>query len=307
MSRGWKVPPAPSCAAPAPTPTLLYQTSAPLLFIGHFAIDAEFLYFTAGNGVTRVSKCDGTAVTLAAPPDVSGQASSVAVSGETVTWIVLIGIGGAVLATSRQPGGVARVLASTGAPLADALAVDPDRAYFADGAVRAVPLAGGSETVLAQGWAGPFAADDDNVYFDDSPPTDDALRSVPKQGGATTVLVPAVHGFITGTPFAQDETAIYWLEWNDCGTGSSVNRVVRSGGAPDVLVSGQDAPFAITVDDTDMYWTVGAGFPSIPQALVRASKDGGPVETLAKGALYVGLDQRTVYWSTGRALMKLDK
>ena len=133
MSRGWKVPPAPSCAAPAPTPTLLYQTSDPLQFIGHFAIDAEFVYVTTGDGVTRVSKCDGSAVTLAAPPpDMSGQAGSVAVSGETVAWIVLIGIGGAVLATSTQPGGVASVLASTGAPLADALAVDADRAYFAD-------------------------------------------------------------------------------------------------------------------------------------------------------------------------------
>lgn len=300
------VPPASSCASPAPVPTPLF--SDPNVTISALAVDADAVYFTDAHGdpvVTRVSKCDGTAQALTRPaPGSTGPAGQLAVAAQHVAWIDLIGAGGQVLAASTTPGGDATVLAVTDQPLADSIGLDADHAYFGDGALQSIPVSGGALTALAPGWDGVAAVDDANVYFGESPPTGSALKRVSKSGGSPSVLVASV---ATLDDFAQDEGSIYWLQWNDSGKGSSVMRVSKSGGAPEVVAGGQDSPHGIAVDDTHVYWTVGNALGAV-LALVRAPKGGGAVETWVPGAVGAFVvDATTVYWAADHTLMKLDK
>jgi hypothetical protein len=272
------------------------------------AIDEEAIYFTDPHGapvVTRVSKCDGTAQALAGLTDDGGAtAMRLAVAAGNVAWIGAIGVGGEIVTASTQPGGVARLLASTSQPLSNSIGLDDERVYFADGAIESVPLLGGAPTSLASMWAGIAAVDAANVYFDESPPTGTVLGSIPRSGGPATNLVPSVSDL---NDFAQDASSIYWLQWNDQGSDSVVMAVSKSGGAASVLVSGQDSPHEIAVDETNVYWTIGNRVGSVP-AIVRAPKAGGAAEPFAAGpVIAIAVDARTVYWSTGDTLMKLDK
>jgi hypothetical protein len=276
--------------------------------VGHLVLDADAVYFTDPYGapvVTRVPKCKGLAVALPGlEGNQGGPAMSLAVAGGRVGWIMLIGVGGDV-ATVPTSGGAARLLASTDLPLGDSIALDAEDAYFADGSIERAPLVGGTPKPLVSEWANVGAVDDANVYLVQSPPMGTALVSLPKTGGASSVLVPAIHPFYP--VLVQDQDALYWLEWNDQGSGSSVMRVAKGGGAPEVVASGQDAPQFIAVDDTHVYWTVGnLGNAS---AIMRAAKAGGSPELFAAGPANSGItgDARTLYWSTGHAIMKLDK
>jgi hypothetical protein len=273
----------------------------------HLAVDADAVYFTDPHGpsvVVRVPKCGGIAEPLASLPDERGNnPSSLSVVAGNVAWINLIGVGGEVLVAPVEPGGAARLLASTTQPLSDSIGLDAQSAYFGDGALERVSLAGGAPEPLVPGWLGVAAVDDARVYFDESPPTGSALGSVAKTGGPAATLAPVS----SLGPYAQDEGAIYWLDWHDQGTGSSVVRVPKGGGSVEVLVGGQDAPYGIGVDDTHVYWAVGDAVGAT-QALRRAPKDGGAPEPVADGPVGAfTLDQRSVYWSTGHALMRLDK
>jgi hypothetical protein len=271
------VPTAPSCAVRAPSPTVLFDADGGVT-VGSLALDADAVYFTdpRASVVTRVPKCGGPAVALAGPPgDIGGVGASLAVAGGNVAWIELIGAGGEVAIVPTAPGGQARLLASTSQPLSDSIGLDGEHAYFADGAIRSVAIAGGSPMSLVSGWAGIAAIDATNVYFNQSPPTGSALLSVTKEGGAPTVLVPSVHDL---NDFAQDDEAIYWLEWNDMGSGSSVMRVPKTGGPAEVVVGGEDSPSGIAVDDVHVYWTVGDAIGA-PRAIRRAPKRGGSAET----------------------------
>jgi sugar lactone lactonase YvrE len=148
------------------------------------------------------------------------------------------------------------------------------------------------------------AVDDATIYASQTPPTGDALISAPKSGGAPTVLVSTANAM----NLAVDDRYLYWVQWNDNGSNSSVMRVPKAGGAASVVVSGLTAPSNIAVDASHVYFTVGA-LPGATQAVMRVPKAGGAAEALytgsATGALVV--DARSVYWSAENALMRLDK
>lgn len=309
---GSNVPTAPACAAPAPVPVLLFQD--PGVVISGLAIDADAVYFTAANQpeVTRVSKCDGTSRVIAPPPHVSGPALDLVIAGGNLAWIVLDGAGGWVV-TAPTAGGAARVITHVPANrlIGDALAMDEGRAYFVKGvisgkgAMESVSLGGGTLTSLTPGWVGPFAVDSTRVYAAQSPPTGQALLSVPKHGGSPQVLVPFVNAF-DHDRFAVDDAFVYWLEWNDQGHGSAVMRVPKGGGNVATLVKDQSSPSSIAVDDHDLYWAIADD--GVHRTLMRAPKAGGAAQVVTAGALdALALDQRTLYWSAGDALMKLDK
>jgi hypothetical protein len=301
------LPPAPSCAKPAPVPTVLYHD--PKKRVVYLAVDADALYFTdplTDQRVTRVSKCDGTSRELAGlPNDLGSNAASLAALPHDVVYLNLIDLGGEVILTPIEPGGEGRLLASTTQPLSDSIGVDADAVYFGDGALERVPLAGGAPTPLAPGWLGVGAVDDAHVYVDQSPPTGVALGSVAKAGGPMTVLANPVNA---SGGFALDDEAIYWAAWHDQGPGSAVVRVPKGGGDLEVLVANEDSPQGIAVDDTHVYWGA-RGSPEDAAVLRRAAKDGsGIAETFVAGPVWIFvIDQRTVYWSTGHDLMKLDK
>jgi hypothetical protein len=301
------VPAAPSCLAPAPTPTVVF--ASPTASIGHLAIDAEAVYFTdpfSANAVlVRVTKCDGQAQTLDDGSHSGGPAMSVAVLPPNVAWIELVGLGGQIFTVPARSSGGSRLLFSTTLTAADAVALDATYAYFSAGpGIQSVPLAGGPASLVTPGDAFLVAVDDAAVYASQTPPTGEALVSAPKSGGAPTVLVPTVHAM----NLAIDDQYLYWVQWNDSGSNSSVMRVPKTGGAASVVVSGLTAPSNLAVDASHVYFTLGA-IPGATQAVMRVPKAGGAAEALytgsATGALVV--DTHSVYWAAKNALMRLDK
>lgn len=305
------VPPAPSCAAPAPVPTLLFRD--PHIWAATLAIDARAVYFAQGGDtpdVVRVSKCDGTARVIPAPSSVDGPGIDLVLANGNIAWIVLDGSGGWVL-TAPTTGNQARiVLDGTKQWLGEALALDGSRVYYvigsgssSSGHLESLPLAGGSATTLFTGWGGPVAVDGERVYAAESPPTGSALLGVPKNGGTARMLVHSVH--YHDDAFATDDGYVYWLQWNDQGEDSSVMRVPKQGGPVQKIAGGQSSPDEIVVDDRYVYWTVSHG--SV-RSLVRAPKVGGEVQLVYAGpAIALAVDQRSLYWSSGHAIMKLDK
>ena len=301
------VPSAPSCLAPAPTPTVVF--ASPTASLGHLAIDADAVYFTDPFSIkavlVRVTKCDGQAQTLDDGSNSGGPAMSVAVVPPNVAWIALAGLGCQVFTVPALSSGGSRLLFSTTLTAADTVALDATRAYFSAGpGVQSVPLAGGVASLITPGDAFLVAVDDATIYASQTPPTGDALISAPKSGGTPTVLVSTANAM----NLAVDDRYLYWVQWNDNGSNSSVMRVPKAGGAASVVVSGLTAPSNIAVDASHVYFTVGA-LPGATQAVMRVPKAGGAAETLytgsATGALVV--DARSVYWSAKNALMRLDK
>jgi hypothetical protein len=300
------VPAAPSCLGPAPTPTVVF--ASPTASLGHLAIDADAVYFTdpfsAKAVLVRVTKCDGQAQTLDDGSKSGGPAMSVAVAPPNVAWIAFAGLGGQIFTVPALSPGGSRLLFSTTLTAADAVAMDATRAYFSAGGIQSVPLAGGAASVITPGDAFLVAVDDATLYAAQSPPTGEALVSVPKSGGALTVLVSAAHAM----NLALDDRYLYWVEWNDSGSNSSIMRVPKAGGTASVVVSGLTAPSNIAVDASHVYFTLGA-LPGATQAVMRVPKAGGAPQALytgsATGALVV--DARSVYWSAKNALMRLDK
>jgi hypothetical protein len=302
-------------------PTVLYAD--PPAEIGSLAIDADAVYLTdvLAAQVIRVPKCGGPAAPVAGPHAYNmGTALSLAVAAGNVAWIDDIGAGGDIIAGPSAPGGQARLLASIVRPLSQSIGLDCDHVYYGDGAVESLPLAGGTPSSLVPGSSGIAAVDDINVYFYQVPPTGGALASVPKSGGDVTILVPSFDGgFDSQTQphffqyFAQDADALYWMAERGPQSGPVLDllRVPKSGGVPEVLVANVGPSRLLVVDDAHVYWNYSPGDGSSPGAIVRVPKTGGSVETVvtvpnaAGGASAV--DARTLYWSTGHAIMKLDK
>jgi hypothetical protein len=300
------LPSSPSCLAPAPTPTPVFDS--PSSFIGALAIDADAVYFTdsvpGDADVVRVSKCDGHSEPLDDGRSSRGPAQSLAVAPPNLAWIDLVGIGAQIFSLPTASPREGRMLVSTDLSAADAIAIDAERVYFDAGpGIQSVALVGGAVNLVAPGDHFLVAIDDANVYAVETPPTGEALVRAPKLGGATTVLV--------STPNAQkiclDDSDVYWIDWNDNGSQSSIMRVPKAGGAAAVIATGQDAPGDIAVDGTHVYWTTGKF--GAAQTLVRAPKTGGAIETLYAGKPVGGivLDSRSVYWSSIHTLMRLDK
>ena len=118
---------------------------------------------------------------------------------------------------------------------------------------------------------------------------------------------PASRGFALYVP-VLDQTSVYWVDYT-IGSGSSIKKVSKSGGAVTVLASGIGAVNQIAVDGTTVYWTeynesTGSGqIRSVPSG-------GGPITTLASGtpagSVYdvffpvgIALDANYVYWGEG--------
>ena len=75
------------------------------------------------------------------------------------------------------------------------------------------------------------------------------------------------------------------------------------------LASGQDYPYAITVDSENVYWSTFGTYGSNDGTVMKVSVDGGAPVQLAshQGAPgSIGVDATSIYWSTA-ALMKVSK
>jgi hypothetical protein len=118
---------------------------------------------------------------------------------------------------------------------------------------------------------------------------DDGVLTMPVAGGAVRTLAPREPVRpVTSGGFAPVLTVrsgyVFWADLD-----GSVSKVPVAGGPTTTLASGFDAPGAIAVNDTDVYWTsvqpsreLDGGQTSLGE-ISRVSIDGGPVTTIATG------------------------
>jgi hypothetical protein len=173
------------------------------------------------------------------------------------------------------------------------VAVDDSQAYWTDkgaGMVNAVPLAGGSTTVLATGQAGVdrIALDAAHVYFS----TNDSVLRVLKDGSAPPVTL-AQDPFPVG--IAVDAARIYWTSYQFDG---SIMTCSLAACMPEVLAANQAYPDTIVIDGVNAYWTNHAH--SDRGQVVQMPLQGGPIVSLTTGQVYplaVVADTASVYFS----------
>jgi hypothetical protein len=170
------------------------------------------------------------------------------------------------------------------------IVVDAEYVYFSDslGAIKRVPIGGGSLTTLATLNANVeyFLAVNATTLFI----AGDQIASIPKGGGDLTVLAPAqpqTAGVII------DDTNIYWTAQSNSG---SVNLMPLKGGIVTILASNLIDPCGPVVGGSTVFFSlIGEGeLLSVPIA-------GGPITTLVASApapIPGAYDSGNVFWST---------
>jgi len=200
-----------------------------------------------------------------------------------------------VVQRARVRGGVAQTL-STGLG-AEFLAIDGQNVYFTGQFAypTKVALSGGAATRLADslGAAG-MAIDRHNLYWTlrDGASTRGDVRQVSLSGGAVSTLAQG-----EGAPqgIAADDEAVYWAN-NQSG---EIRKFTHVGGVVTTLAAGEFTPTVLAIDGTNVYFSALGG-------LRKVAKSGGTAVTLAASQAFdIKVDQTSVYWTDGSAVLKL--
>ncbi len=128
-----------------------------------------------------------------------------------------------------------------------------------------------------------IAQDDTHLYWT----LDSELNRVPKSGGAIEFVADTDAGSSHG--LAVDGTHVYWTNTNS----DTIDRVAKSGGTAISIVTGQDAPFALAIDNSRVYWSTFDG------ALRSSTLTGGDLQTIETGSdlhRTIVLNGSHVYW-----------
>jgi hypothetical protein len=322
---GWdlflaKYAPAPAAVrsrtCPPPAGTLLDPAQSPVPTT--MALAGQTLAFTTGAETMTLPIAGGTPSLVAtAQKDTVG----LAVAGSTIYWA---NVGGAPpnsgsIVSAPLAGGTPTVLAAgQGEPVA--IATDGTNVYWTTagtqsgvdagtttpGAAWAVPIGGGTPTLLANGFAlvGPIAAANGVVVFaawKDPPTIFGSLTSqsvqimkVSPTGGNATVIANTDRKV---TSIAVDATAAYWTDGDTpevdfTASDGRVRSVTLDGAQSATLASSQPGPGWLSLLGQTLVWCNGSGVWSMPAA-------GGTPTAIASGPVYVcAADPTHVAWVT---------
>jgi hypothetical protein len=272
-------------------PMALATDASPVMAL---AVDATSVYWLDWQGnVMKVSKCGGTATTLAsAGPAYGGTNASgagggagLAIDSENAYWA---DSPGDVLAVPLA-GGRPTTLASN-VPGVAGMTLRNTELYWVRGfGVEAMPIQGGVPSLLAKTFdysPSPSipAADDTSIYW----VADDGVFRVPWAGGAMATLAKASP--ITAG-LAIDDANVYWSE------GASILSTPKTGGPSVTLATDQIGATGFAADGQNVYWTIGS--PASTGAVVRVPVAGGSLVVLASGPWFgpIALDDTSVYWA----------
>ena len=159
------------------------------------------------------------------------------------------------------------------------------------GAIKTIPVAGGTPTVVAAQSGDPshLVADASYVYWGDL--NGGGVMKAPLGGGAATMVAPARSAF----QIALGDTAVFWIE------PSGLMTAPKTGGAAMSLASGFISlpPAGLAVNATTVYFS--AGPPNAPE-ISDVPINGGPVGSLASTQASIGggpvaVDATRVYWA----------
>ncbi len=203
-------------------------------------------------------------------------------------------ISGANITGQNFVGSAAPITLASGLNNPQDIAVDSTSIYWteagASGAVKKVPINGGTVTTLASGLNYPtgIAVDSTSVYWAEQSGT---VKKVPINGGMVTTLAS---GMSTIWGMTVDSTNVYWTE-----TGT-VKKVPKNGGTVTALASGIGSADKIAVDSTSVYWTGNGGGMGLG-TVKKVGINGGTVTTLVASGLNqpqgIAVDSISVYWT----------
>lgn len=137
-------------------------------------------------------------------------------------------------------------------------------------ALSKMPLAGGTQTVLAVGYGfiGGIAVGNASVYWTQgfaTPPSSSlgAVVTVPVAGGTPTTIATFVDInqraiCIDCNNIAVDSANVYWVTHEVGNSPGTVMKAPLDGGPPVTIATDND-PRSVTVDDTSVYWVDGDG------------------------------------------------
>jgi hypothetical protein len=183
------------------------------------------------------------------------------------------------------------------------IAVDATNIYWTSseaGTVTKMPIAGGSQTVLATGQKGAtgIAVDASSVYW--ATYLNNALTKMPQTGGPFGNLYSAVDPQDGPFAVAVDASNVYWTSF----WGGTVLAMPKKGGAaPTTLFSGANTnPDGVAVDATYLYFSyLGNVEPTDGTTIMKLPLAGGApttVTTVPTVVSDIAVDASRIYWTT---------
>lgn len=272
---------APSCAGNG-TPLVLATDSSRVVGI---AVDATNVYWLDAEGnVMKVSKCGGTATTLAnAGSARGGSVGAFTTDATSAYWVA----GANELFAAPLSGGTPVTLA----PNMDTLGLTVKGANLysvSHSFVVTLSVHGGTPSKLAESATyapGLPAADDANVYW-----VGEGIFTAPRTGGTSTTLATARD---VATGLALDDANVYWCDSSN--PDAPIMRTPKAGGRSVALATHQSGATGFATYGQDVYWTI----DEAAGAVVKVAADGGPVTTLASATSpgAIAVDDTGVYWA----------
>lgn len=111
-----------------------------------------------------------------------------------------------------------------------------------------------------------------------------------------TVIATEPPGWFMGD-IAVDETYVYWTTSPPDFSTGRITAAYKGGDTPFTIVSGQQNPLYMVLDDDYIYW---GNHGSFKGEVMRVRKDGSDLSTLAVGPapFSLAIDKEAVYWSS---------